>query len=220
MKVLPMRRGFTVRELLLLLLVVGVAAALVFPIFYRAKNSARNSSCQGILKQLGIGFVLYTQDYNDRLPRVIFHNSAFGGGSSPAYGWADGIRPYLNPMPHFQCPSEPSEGSPFEDPPRQNFTDYYMNRNLSGAVLNKIEDPAIVILCGEGNDGTDNTDARYALKGIPSHWLRDKTSPAYRHGTGNYLFAAGNVRSLSPQRISTTRTRFSTGATFAPQIMR
>jgi prepilin-type processing-associated H-X9-DG protein len=217
-----MRRGFTIRELLLLLLVVGVAAALAFPVFFRARNSARATTCQSHLKQIGLAFLQYAQDYNDRLPPVSFQNPKFRQTAVPRYGWADAIRPYVLHMTVMQCPSEPFFGSVADsDSTHRNFTDYYMNRNLSCIRDNKIEEPAIVVLCGEGNDGTDNTDARYALGGIPVRWRLNEKSPAYRHGgTGNYLFADGHVFSHRPQIISASRTPSSRGVMFAPQITR
>jgi prepilin-type processing-associated H-X9-DG protein len=222
MKVLsPRRSGFTLRELLLLLLVVGMLAALSFPVFFRARDNERTRTCQSRLKQICLGFLQYAQDYNDHLPRVSFQYPRFDRGSFAAYGWAGTLYPYLRSVQLFQCPSEPTAASPHEDPSRRDFTDYYMNRNLSGVRLDKIEEPALVILSGDGNDGTDNTDARYALRAIPSQWRLNEKSPAYRHGsTGNYLFADGHVFSHRPQIISTSRTPSSKGVMFAPQITR
>jgi prepilin-type processing-associated H-X9-DG protein len=64
----------------------------------------------------------------------------------------------------------------------------------------------MLVLCGEGNDGTDGTDARYNRNVIPQVWLDTENSPARRHlDTANYLFADGHVKSVKPASIKSKR---------------
>ncbi len=77
-----------------------------------------------------------------------------------------------------------------------------MNTNCDGAFLKDFASPAQTILCGDGNDGSENTNARYTLNVLPPSWISTEKSPARRHlDTANYLFADGHVKSLRPQSI-------------------
>jgi prepilin-type N-terminal cleavage/methylation domain-containing protein len=62
--------GFTLIELLVVIAIIAILAAILFPVFGRARENARRSSCQSNLKQIGLGAMQYTQDYDEQyLPR-------------------------------------------------------------------------------------------------------------------------------------------------------
>ena len=63
------RRGFTLIELLVVVAIIGILAAILFPVFGRVREKARAASCQSNLKQLGLGIRMYTQDYDSLFPR-------------------------------------------------------------------------------------------------------------------------------------------------------
>lgn len=62
------RRAFTLVELLVVIAVIAILAAILFPVFAQARENARRTSCLNNLKQLGAAFVQYTQDNDERLP--------------------------------------------------------------------------------------------------------------------------------------------------------
>ena len=60
--------GFTLIELLVVIAIIALLAAILFPVFSRARENARKSSCQNNLKQIGVGLAQYTQDYDEMMP--------------------------------------------------------------------------------------------------------------------------------------------------------
>ena len=121
--------GFTLIELLVVIAIIAILAAILFPVFARARENARRSSCQSNLKQIGLGVLQYVQDYDERYPLAVVH----GGGFSLPFGWADAVQPYLKSTQIYQCPSEPN--GPTDDPLSPTaglgYTDYWYNALLS-----------------------------------------------------------------------------------------
>lgn len=93
------RRGFTLIELLVVIAIIAILAAILFPVFARAREAARQSSCLSNTKQLALGVMSYTQDYDEQLPR------SYDAGA-PARGWFDVIQPYVKNNQVFYCPSD------------------------------------------------------------------------------------------------------------------
>lgn len=96
-------KGFTLIELLVVIAIISILAAILFPVFARARESARRASCMSNLKQAGLAFMQYTQDYDERFP------FSYNG----ATGWDTAIAPYLgikvgveNAPLVLQCPSD------------------------------------------------------------------------------------------------------------------
>lgn len=106
---MPRRHSaFTLIELLVVISIIAILAAILFPVFGRARENARRSSCQSNLKQIGLGITQYLQDYDEKMP-----NSAFGPGvaatqntSTVYYKWMDAIFPYIKSEQLFVCPSD------------------------------------------------------------------------------------------------------------------
>lgn len=93
------RRGFTLIELLVVIAIIAILAAILFPVFARAREAARQSSCLSNTKQLGIAVMSYTQDYDEQLPR------SYSGGAQPLF-WFDILQPYIKNTQIFYCPSD------------------------------------------------------------------------------------------------------------------
>lgn len=79
---LSRRRGFTLIELLVVIAIIAILAAILFPVFARAREAARKASCQSNLKQIGLGFTMYAQDYDEVMPPWTANSTgAYTGGA-------------------------------------------------------------------------------------------------------------------------------------------
>src|SRR5947199_3153379 len=73
------KRGFTLIELLVVIAIIALLAAILFPVFSRARENARKSSCLNNVKQIGVAMMQYTQDYDEYYPLQIYYNETSPG---------------------------------------------------------------------------------------------------------------------------------------------
>ncbi len=101
------RGGFTLIELLVVIAIIAILAAILFPVFARARENARRASCQSNLKQIGLGEAQYTQDYDGYyVPGLIV---IAGRYTTPVKS----LDPYIKSNQIWVCPSDPN---PVRDP--------------------------------------------------------------------------------------------------------
>jgi len=114
------RRGFTLIELLVVIAIIAILAAILFPVFAQAREKAKQATCLSNLKQQGLAFQMYIQDYNAyprsfvTLPSTPVPAAPVGGwfyfvtpqGYSPSYVmlWENYLYPYVNNVQVFLCP--------------------------------------------------------------------------------------------------------------------
>ncbi len=114
------RRAFTLIELLVVIAIIAVLAAILFPVFAQAREKARQASCTSNLRQIGLAFQMYAQDYDERMPdrrdlktalgyRANPDGTSWGATwppSDPRGGWAIiALAPYVNAPAIWSCPS-------------------------------------------------------------------------------------------------------------------
>jgi prepilin-type N-terminal cleavage/methylation domain-containing protein/prepilin-type processing-associated H-X9-DG protein len=103
------RRGFTLIELLVVIAIIAILAAILFPVFARAREKARQASCQSNLKQLVLAILMYAQDYDEALPHYSnFRNHTTGSWGVRNSTWYYNIYPYVKNTQAYVCPSEPT----------------------------------------------------------------------------------------------------------------
>ncbi|PQV64878.1 prepilin-type N-terminal cleavage/methylation domain-containing protein [Abditibacterium utsteinense] len=102
-------RGFTLIELLVVIAIIAILAAILFPVFGRARENARRSSCQSNLKQIGLGVMQYVQDYDEKYPITAIYNAPYAFEASDGYwhygAWRVLVQPYVKSGQIFTCPS-------------------------------------------------------------------------------------------------------------------
>ena len=212
-----MKRGFTLIELLVVIAIIAILAAILFPVFARAREKARQASCQSNNKQLALGVLMYAQDYDERLP-IRWAVTPEGNRYT-----SEMIYPYIKNVQLFECPSWATTqatvalgtipmsygflgGSPSH--PGASGTvpctvcgrvcgkNYHIFDGYRGVKIGTIDAPANQIMIHErlspGNPDYDNGNHtvcdRFAMETYQSH-----------NGGNNFAFADGHVKAL--QRV-------------------
>ncbi|MFP3904171.1 MAG: DUF1559 domain-containing protein, partial [Armatimonadota bacterium] len=159
--------GFTLIELLVVIAIIAILAAILFPVFARAREKARQTSCLSNMKQWSLGIMMYAQDYDEMLPITMEVDQH--GASTVLWMWFNGLDPYIKNQQMRWCPSDPDKGS---DPDL--WGSYLMNGMLTAGCrsIGAAEKPAETILMAEraanwrnlpANDPSDHTSPYYDL---------------------------------------------------------
>ncbi|MEI6500063.1 MAG: DUF1559 domain-containing protein [Armatimonadota bacterium] len=97
------RRGFTLIELLVVIAIIAILAAILFPVFAKAREKARQASCLSNEKQISLALMQYCQDYDEKYASVYDDGNGYPAGRLI---WADKIMPYCKNRQMFACPSQ------------------------------------------------------------------------------------------------------------------
>ena len=213
-------RGFTLIELLVVIAIIAILAAILFPVFAKAREKARQISCASNTRQLGLALLQYNQDYDEAFPI---------GNLSPGVGWAGQIYTYVKSTGLYKCPDD-STATTSDVPPHVPVS-YGHNENLIGAALASINAPTNTVMLFEVSGTTaavtvptENTSpvgwgmdccgghfspvaatSGYATgdMGQPPHGFGDLGHSTGRHTDGaNFLLADGHVKWLRPTAVS------------------
>ena len=163
MKPRPKSDGFTLIELLVVIAVIALLAAILFPVFSRARENARRTSCSSNLKQLGLGIMMYCQDYDEQLPTGQMTGEKLGTG------WAGMFYPYVKNAQVYRCPSDTKTATSPQVPVSYVFninltyfnSAFTVTNNTPSAFLAKLNAPAKTVMLAEVTGfEADVTDAR------------------------------------------------------------
>ena len=141
-----MRRGFTLIELLVVIAIIAILAAILFPVFAKAREKARQTSCLSNLKQLELGLIMYKEDYDGRHVYSALDaggvaataNGPYAGNGVTRYWWFDMIKPYIKNSQIIFCPSDSVVQSCCGFPNNS----YHPSGVLSGVADAQVLDPA------------------------------------------------------------------------------
>lgn len=199
------RRAFTLIELLVVIAIIAILAAILFPVFAKAREAARQSACLNNSKQMGTGLMMYVQDYDETFPANPYAADASGQywSTLPAaavLGWMDVIQPYVKNLKVGVCPSDP--GPPWSGSPYA--ISYAMNSRINQSVtMASLTSPAQIILVCEASTAQDphsrpygDLDMCYELNNGPVG-QRDKTwgfNLTRHNGGANYTLADGHAK--------------------------
>lgn len=187
-----MRRGFTLIELLVVIAIIAILAAILFPVFARAREKARQASCSSNLKQLALAMLMYAQDYDERFAG----ECSCGCPKVDWTCWRDRMYPYVKNLQLFQCPSH--NASPGNDPGQIGGNYGIACHVVSGKALAEIKLPAESAMLGESNGQMHLK--RYNPGGVPvcgNACCGGDIRQAYRysHNEGmNIAYADGHVK--------------------------
>ncbi len=192
-----MRRGFTLIELLVVIAIIAILAAILFPVFARAREKARQSSCLSNAKQLALAWMQYTQDYDERAAYTYTNsnNSTMG-----LITWTRYLEPYIKNSQVYTCPSDSAPTSLYGS--RVSYG--YNGRITNGTSLAQFVYPAqtgVLVDCHKQPGTTYTSDNSWEFFADSFHCSR---FIALRHNGGaNIAFADGHAKWVS----CLTRTR-------------
>jgi prepilin-type N-terminal cleavage/methylation domain-containing protein/prepilin-type processing-associated H-X9-DG protein len=141
------KRGFTLIELLVVIAIIAILAAILFPVFGRARENARRSSCQSNEKQIGLGIMQYTQDYDEKYPFQLYdvtNPTAVGSPFGTGLSIADKVHPYLKSEQIWVCPSSTGSGK----------ISYHYSGALNGVAQASIQQSALTAMLRDPGGAT------------------------------------------------------------------
>jgi prepilin-type processing-associated H-X9-DG protein len=142
---------------LVVIAIIAILAAILFPVFAKAREKARQTSCLSNCKQLGLALMQYVQDYDERYPQFGYSIPGFcvpnAGGPTDTLGtnvnlWRFFLAPYCKNYQIFVCPSCTFTGDP-SSPAVQLLPSYGYNGNLAGQPMASVKTPAETVAIGD-----------------------------------------------------------------------
>ena len=183
------RKAFTLIELLVVIAIIAILAAILFPVFAKAREKARQSSCASNLKQFGIGTMAYIQDYdelyygNNNSP-VTFGLPDGVSTANPNMLWVYQIYPYIKNAQMYNCPSSGVKWPTniYSSSLSYGFNDTYLNR-VALASLQCPSETLSIVDCG------------YYLADWDTNAADNHKYPNIVHNDGaNLVFCDGHVK--------------------------
>lgn len=187
------RRGFTLIELLVVIAIIAILAAILFPVFARARAKSQQTQCLSNIKQLGTATIMYASDYDQLLPQWVdtANQAAKPSPETACLTWDTAIEPYTKSQQILVCPNNCMNSG-------GNIRGYAMPRYVSGAGAEQLPAPtATVLLTEKGYFGIGYwSDAAmesfYQMGNNVKYPEGTKNMP--HNGGKNFVFADGHAK--------------------------
>lgn len=189
-----MRRGFTLIELLVVIAIIAILAAILFPVFAKAREKARMTQCANNLRQIATGILMFAQDHDEIFPGT--------AGDNLQDSWRGDISSYVTASKTFDCPTKTTN-----DAGTESYPEYGMTGGLFGAAIGSAPDAEATFLVTEcKNDALTNA-------AVFSDTVIDST----RHNKQGYhtAYCDGHVEFLKSTTPTTKLIDLKAGASIA-----
>ena len=198
-----MRRGFTLIELLVVIAIIAILAAILFPVFARAREKARQTTCLSNVKEMDLAILMYVQDYDER---YMIHRCQSASHTSlwPLDCYFEAIYPYTKNMQIYDCPTSNHAiyGAGCDIATAGGALDYGCNIHLSGDPLAKSNFPAEQYMIGE---------SRYGYNGHDSYYFHSDEVKGHNEGV-NIGFIDGHAKWMKLNNVDNDNLFVSSGA--------
>ncbi len=198
------RRGFTLIELLVVIAIIAILAAILFPVFAKAREKARQTSCLSNTKQIMVATLSYAQDYDERLLLGGSYWWAPGGGGAATMAdpmiWSDVIYPYIMNEQIFSCPSAPAGGitTPWGTKNLSYGYNMVLSQTRPPTKLGAVADPSNQFIMVDDNNYYVYIYPNSTAPAAGYDWRSQVPQAAARHNDGvNMGFADGHSKWLS-----------------------
>jgi prepilin-type N-terminal cleavage/methylation domain-containing protein/prepilin-type processing-associated H-X9-DG protein len=195
------RNGFTLIELLVVIAIIAILAAILFPVFAKAREKARQTSCLSNIKQISLGIIQYAQDYDETMVAnaVAVYSYTSPDGTpinivpSAAMLWMYLTYPYVKNVQIYACPSYADKWSPTV---YDGSCGYGKNTFLGNRSLAEIDDPVSTVLIDDCNYYLADWDIA-ADADVPVSGSDNAQEPRNGHNEGaNFGFCDGHAKWL------------------------
>jgi len=207
-----LKKAFTLIELLVVIAIIAILAAILFPVFAQARESARKTVCLSNIKEMGLGMMMYTQDYDEKM--VIWEQGSgnlFWDSQGYAMSYDRLLQPYLKNNLISGCPSDLSvakplsSGAPYPPVTAYAVRSFAIPGNIGGnwcntatnpqpnpPALAQIPEPAITIGLNERDNCASATATDWGWCSIND----SESETAWRHNQqGNFVYVDGHAKS-------------------------
>jgi prepilin-type processing-associated H-X9-DG protein len=171
--------------------IIAILAAILFPVFARAREKARQTNCLNNVKQLALGVMQYAQDYDEVLPASFYPGNPLGNRF-----WHEKIQPYVANTQVLTCPSEATRAIGYGW--NYDYIGYGSSTSITVYTLGDIAKPAETIMMADAGNYVIYRPTRYGSVPSPGNVYYDYNAGGLRHNGGaNIGFLDGHAKWLN-----------------------